>query len=138
MRGGPGDVERRQRWGRLFEELDRNKDGRVDVNELRQGLARLGGGDSDRGAQQVPPQGPPPVELRSRPGAAGNKVLNGALEATRNCLWLDSSTCARPGHLFPTPLPTHVWFAQNRATEAWGCGLAGVPTLIPWRQGMST
>ncbi|XP_013003761.1 mitochondrial adenyl nucleotide antiporter SLC25A23 isoform X1 [Cavia porcellus] len=52
MRGGPGDAERRQRWSRLFEELDRNKDGRVDVHELRQGLARLGGGDPDRGAQQ--------------------------------------------------------------------------------------
>ncbi|XP_021100791.1 calcium-binding mitochondrial carrier protein SCaMC-3 isoform X2 [Heterocephalus glaber] len=52
MRGGQGDAERRQRWGRLFEELDRNKDGRVDVHELRQGLARLSGGDPDRGAQQ--------------------------------------------------------------------------------------
>ncbi|XP_058393923.1 mitochondrial adenyl nucleotide antiporter SLC25A23 isoform X2 [Diceros bicornis minor] len=52
MRGGPGDAERRQRWSRLFEELDRNKDGRVDVHELRQGLARLGAGDPDRGAQQ--------------------------------------------------------------------------------------
>lgn len=60
MRGGPGDAERRQRWSRLFEELDRNKDGRVDVHELRQGLARLGGGDPDRGAQQVPsPLGTP-------------------------------------------------------------------------------
>lgn len=72
MRGGPGDAERRQRWGRLFEELDSNKDGRVDVHELRQGLARLGGGDPNRDTQQVPPRDPSLARgARARP-APGN------------------------------------------------------------------
>lgn len=83
MRGGAGEAERRQRWGRLFEELDRNKDGRVDVQELRQGLARLSGGDPDRAAQQVPVPGEP----RWRPAGAGQpESLNGAPGAAGNCL----------------------------------------------------
>ncbi|XP_042304828.1 calcium-binding mitochondrial carrier protein SCaMC-3 isoform X2 [Sceloporus undulatus] len=36
------DPDRQQRWAKLFEQLDANKDGRVDINELREGLARLG------------------------------------------------------------------------------------------------
>uniref|UniRef100_A0AAY3ZVG3 EF-hand domain-containing protein n=1 Tax=Denticeps clupeoides TaxID=299321 RepID=A0AAY3ZVG3_9TELE len=41
MDGGV-DPERQRRWAELFEQLDLNKDGRVDVNELRIGLAARG------------------------------------------------------------------------------------------------
>ncbi|XP_069460454.1 mitochondrial adenyl nucleotide antiporter SLC25A23-like [Ambystoma mexicanum] len=40
--GGHRDPEKEQRWARLFAQLDANKDGRVDINELREGLAMMG------------------------------------------------------------------------------------------------
>lgn len=38
---GP-EQERQQRWAQLFEQLDLNKDGRIDILELQAGLAGRG------------------------------------------------------------------------------------------------
>ncbi|XP_030052747.1 calcium-binding mitochondrial carrier protein SCaMC-3 [Microcaecilia unicolor] len=38
----PRDSEREKRWATLFQQLDTNKDGHVDINELRDGLAAMG------------------------------------------------------------------------------------------------
>ena len=46
------DGERQKGWGLLFKELDSNKHDRVDIRKLLQGLACLGGGHPDHGAQQ--------------------------------------------------------------------------------------
>uniref|UniRef100_A0A8D0HB93 Solute carrier family 25 member 23 n=1 Tax=Sphenodon punctatus TaxID=8508 RepID=A0A8D0HB93_SPHPU len=50
------DTENRQRWGSLFDQLDTNQDGRVDINELREGLGAWTGdprgqGDTDHDGQ---------------------------------------------------------------------------------------
>ncbi|XP_061469886.1 mitochondrial adenyl nucleotide antiporter SLC25A23-like isoform X2 [Rhineura floridana] len=47
------DPDRHQRWANLFEQLDTNKDGRVDINELREGLARMGMDASSHAEQDI-------------------------------------------------------------------------------------
>lgn len=39
---GVSDPEREKRWAELFDQLDLNKDGRIDLNELRTGLNAWG------------------------------------------------------------------------------------------------
>ncbi|XP_043913109.1 calcium-binding mitochondrial carrier protein SCaMC-3 [Protopterus annectens] len=43
------DPEREKRWTELFEQLDTNKDGRVDIHELQEGLRALGMTHHDAG-----------------------------------------------------------------------------------------
>ncbi|KAL7988327.1 hypothetical protein Chor_007246 [Crotalus horridus] len=53
LQEGFRDHERHQRWAGLFEQLDTNKDGRVDINELREGLARMGMEASPQAEQDI-------------------------------------------------------------------------------------
>ncbi|XP_051988266.1 calcium-binding mitochondrial carrier protein SCaMC-3-like [Xyrauchen texanus] len=39
---GASDPEREKRWAEMFDQLDQNKDGRIDVNEFRTGLTAWG------------------------------------------------------------------------------------------------